>query len=1838
MNLGPLLSASPYHKSIEQMYKNLQSIRKNTGNSAKGNHGKEEDAFLPYLTPFAAPKAPAKVNLDLKTSISHYMDTSTSLAEPSTDAENGFIVASGMVGEEPRLVSYRIREIMGVCFSVDFTVEATGQTWAVFVPTTEILSELLRLIRLRHKVDDMRTLCSWVLTCIVIDFDDMTIVGASFNAKQLHEVVASTLTKMVHHYAVKIQALIRRFLSNTRLAKAWETKKQLKKSQQDAMKRARQRLEQFQAMHQSLASPATGTAAANSTGHTGGRRGTRLFPAALNASRVRHRRSELVAFSPFQLNSHGAAGPGDATINTLLKGKMAVARGMAPIPEQAMAAVAPPRKGSRMEPTPPTTSAPPHSSVIGLRRPSNAQPIISLLGGAAAGYGNSSAISEYGGGKTEQQLRALRRDLTGQMSFFEDELMQIKSELEEQKLTLFYSRGTEYKAALKYTPHDDDETSSNQERTPSGRRNRSHAFKDAPNTSFERGTADMEAVTTHGSLPSTAPAAVELEQLKTKFSQLELELKEQKQHVDEVARRETEDFSTLQAQQEHHVRETAERVAKEQITQLEDDLAQREEQIRDLEKRLEHVMVEQVKAHSSTMKRQEALIEKERNELVEKQEGMKRELAELMHQLHAKQVEQAGALNQAQEKWSQQQQQQQQQWQSQIQRQKETIAQLQSQYLAVQEAVMRPVPPPGSSSRGGSSRGGGGGGSGGGGGGSGRSRGRTLKPSDGRSSASLQDEESVENVPPSGMWSWLIRNLGFGRGGSSGSSGGNARKSSTHASNKSSPRRAPSSANMNAAAAAAAATATTAGGAGAVGGGGVGASNKRGSVQGSFSNGVDGGGGDGNSPEGSPNRRQSFQLLDPRRSMQLLTGSVLGSFTGQPGGGGGGGGNADDGAQEASEHHGGGGVGGGGDDDIMGGFMKLLRPFEDLTRPDEEEETSAMVRERARQREETQRHDAARAIQWAFRDYARRTCLTKWPQFFLEYQYEVLRHGATDPSIATAAAAAVTAASSSTATATMSATAAGSSLAKKPAAFFHARRLIHVPFSLRRLFFQHGGATSQPAVLNRALTYAVRGLQALEATVAGSSSSPSPTEGGGPASSSMLRVYGFTAQEEELLVRLMALKSDVLGEAAASAASSASGGGGGGGDVFAEVSVEDLTALSSIRTLTLFTEAVLQAIESYVVELNSPLEELHVHKLLYVIMAMARVAEARWMEEQELAGLLPSAQATQHGSVSVKAAPQQPPSSSAAAGGGGGKGNANLASLVTHLAPSTMTLTRPGRLTRGKSMGKHGRLGNHHATVADQWAQLRRTKGRRVPGYHVVHDDHEEPDEDWIVYFPSFAHVPAATATEAAWDQATAAAADSASTPQEQQQQPPHRALLRAEDVSDIARLKRVCSRGLYLLHQVIKTQPSYWEHCGLSKTAFKEVYAFFRALSRVLTMPVVLWAPMADVYICGHAFRALYLLLCCPIPALYRSLLVNADLVLGLRRCLEQFQVKATAPGLIAAASTTNTTTATTAPAADGVDVLECLLKALVNLCIDNRRAQDLFASHQVPACLLMSLLNLHDDHAPTHRLRNTRFMILHCRALINLCALDHRGNQTMLGRGMFPTIYVKMLLIHAAKIQAIENELFHASSSSTYHENDADRQEYVLVEQLLRAIVAMALNHEENKLKLQTAGICEVLLDVLHAQTTERRQRRIQHQQQQQQHLLAAEKKRKTVTATTATTEATPAAAAAQPTIPMLYHDARQTLVSTLLWALTHLTMQSAAYRLVHQRVLQALAALQQAQEAPEDQFWAQEAHKAFTRLNQLAAQQQPSQSQSQASAAVSTAIQPLLSSPLHTPYHHP
>lgn len=115
IRLGPLLSASPYNKSIAQVYKNLEALRQNTESTPKtrsaihtyssnhkdGGHDNQEDPFLPYLAPMEIPKAPAKVKLDLKTNCAHIIH-STSVSNPSEETSTGLVVASGTVGEEPR--------------------------------------------------------------------------------------------------------------------------------------------------------------------------------------------------------------------------------------------------------------------------------------------------------------------------------------------------------------------------------------------------------------------------------------------------------------------------------------------------------------------------------------------------------------------------------------------------------------------------------------------------------------------------------------------------------------------------------------------------------------------------------------------------------------------------------------------------------------------------------------------------------------------------------------------------------------------------------------------------------------------------------------------------------------------------------------------------------------------------------------------------------------------------------------------------------------------------------------------------------------------------------------------------------------------------------------------------------------------------------------------------------------------------------------------------------------------------------------------------------------------------------------------------------------------------------------------------------------------------------------------------------------------------------------------------------------------------------------------------------------------------------------------------------
>lgn len=102
----PILGAtSKYHKSISQMYKNLEALRKKD-NKDYSKDGADEDPYLPYVTPFA-PKVPVKVQMDLQKShqVSHPLQNTPSVMHHSAaqgNDDNGFIVAAGVVGEDDR--------------------------------------------------------------------------------------------------------------------------------------------------------------------------------------------------------------------------------------------------------------------------------------------------------------------------------------------------------------------------------------------------------------------------------------------------------------------------------------------------------------------------------------------------------------------------------------------------------------------------------------------------------------------------------------------------------------------------------------------------------------------------------------------------------------------------------------------------------------------------------------------------------------------------------------------------------------------------------------------------------------------------------------------------------------------------------------------------------------------------------------------------------------------------------------------------------------------------------------------------------------------------------------------------------------------------------------------------------------------------------------------------------------------------------------------------------------------------------------------------------------------------------------------------------------------------------------------------------------------------------------------------------------------------------------------------------------------------------------------------------------------------------------------------------
>lgn len=138
-------------------------------------------------------------------------------------AMNSFVIAAGNIFHGDRLIKYVIREIMEICFSVDLLVPVTEQTWTVFIPTSNPIKELMKIWKRKDRLrpndqNHMDKLCSWLLSCIQLQFNASNmIIAAQFNQELFKKLYTQEIKVQVVQAAIRIQSIVRRFLSNKKL-------------------------------------------------------------------------------------------------------------------------------------------------------------------------------------------------------------------------------------------------------------------------------------------------------------------------------------------------------------------------------------------------------------------------------------------------------------------------------------------------------------------------------------------------------------------------------------------------------------------------------------------------------------------------------------------------------------------------------------------------------------------------------------------------------------------------------------------------------------------------------------------------------------------------------------------------------------------------------------------------------------------------------------------------------------------------------------------------------------------------------------------------------------------------------------------------------------------------------------------------------------------------------------------------------------------------------------------------------------------------------------------------------------------------------------------------------------------------------------------------------------------------------------------------------------------------------------------------------------------------------------------------------------------------------------
>eukprot|EP01031_Cornospumella_fuschlensis_P031709 gene31709-38321_t len=158
-----------------------------------------------------------------------------------------FELMRGTLQNGDRSVDYVVQDLRGLCYTVNFTVLSTKQPWTVFVPTDEMIVEMLRVWGKRKYAVRMRKFSTWLVASMKIEFHPNTniIKSAVLQRAIFQNLLLNELSSVVHAASVHIQKAMRRFKANKEARVQAVKDEKIRKSRMTAMERVKAREQQM---------------------------------------------------------------------------------------------------------------------------------------------------------------------------------------------------------------------------------------------------------------------------------------------------------------------------------------------------------------------------------------------------------------------------------------------------------------------------------------------------------------------------------------------------------------------------------------------------------------------------------------------------------------------------------------------------------------------------------------------------------------------------------------------------------------------------------------------------------------------------------------------------------------------------------------------------------------------------------------------------------------------------------------------------------------------------------------------------------------------------------------------------------------------------------------------------------------------------------------------------------------------------------------------------------------------------------------------------------------------------------------------------------------------------------------------------------------------------------------------------------------------------------------------------------------------------------------------------------------------------------------------------------